>query len=143
VSTSEILFYLGGFPFGFLGAAHLTLTVRDMWRPRHWVPTDQSLVPAMQRTNVVATRAPMGRSMWRNWLGIHVSHGIGLLVFSSLPILVALHDYALVSEIPGFRLAILLAAFLYAVNAIRNFFLPPFVFASVGIGLFVASALTG
>ena len=42
-------------------------------------------------------------SMWRVWLGIHISHGLGIFTFGLLCLLIATHDFTLVERIDAIR----------------------------------------
>ena len=56
-------------------------------------------------------------SMWRVWLGIHVSHGLGIVAFALLCLLIAVDDFTLIERIDaiqplavGFSAALLVLA---------------------------------
>jgi len=75
--------------------------------PRYFKPIDVGLIPALKDTGVaVMAPAPEAQTMWRAWLGANLTHGLGLLVFALLLLVVAVHDYALVSDIPPSNLSL-------------------------------------
>lgn len=68
--------------------------------------------------------APGAQTMWRAWLGANLTHGLGLLAFALLLLAVAVHDSALVSDIPGIRPLSITVALTYVLIALRFWFLP-------------------
>ena len=139
---AEGLFVAGTVPFALLGSAHLALTLRDLRRPTYFKPTDETLIQALEATGVagIATR-PGAQTMWRAWLGANLSHGLGLLVFALLLLSVAVHDFALVSDIAVVRLLSVAVPLAYVLVALRFWFLPAAIAASVGLACFVAAAV--
>ena len=141
---AEGLFLAGTVPFAFLGSAHLALTLRDLRRPTYFKPTDETLIQALEATGVagIAT-GPGAQTMWRAWLGANLSHRLGLLVFALLLLSVAVHDFALVSDIAGVRLLSLAVPLAYLLVALRFWFLPAALVAGVGLACLVAAAVAG
>jgi hypothetical protein len=140
--VGEAFFVAGTLPFAVLGVLHLAMTLRDVRRPTFFAPTDDALVPALDASGVVVlTWAPAGRSMWRAWLGANLTHALGLIVFALFPLAIALHDYALVAEIPGVRLLCVAVALAYAAIAARFWFLPATALTCLGLACFVVAAV--
>jgi hypothetical protein len=87
-------------------------------RPTYFKPTNDALIPALEATSVaVMAPAPGAHTMWRAWLGANITHGLGLLVCALLLLAIAVHDYALVSDIPGVRLLSIPVALTYVLIA--------------------------
>jgi hypothetical protein len=142
MSVAEGFFVAGTIPFALLGAIHLMLTLSDLRHPRYFKPIDDGLIPALKDTGVaVMARAPRAQTMWRAWLGANLTHGLGLLVFALLLLVVAVHDYGLVSYIPAIQPLSIAVALTYMVIAVRFWFLPAVATASVGLTCFVIAAI--
>lgn len=139
---AEGFFIAGTIPFALLGALHLVLTLRDLRRPRYFKPTDDALIPPLQATGVaLMAPRPGAQPMWRAWLGANLTHGLGLLIFALLLLAIALHDPALVSDIPGIRVLSIVVALIYTVIALRFWFLPAAATAGAGLICFVIAAI--
>jgi hypothetical protein len=139
--VAEAFFIAGTIPFALLGSIHLALTLRDL-RATYFKPTDDALVPALEATGVtLMAPAPGAQTMWRAWLGANLTHGLGLLVFALLLLAVAVHDSALVSDIPALRPLSITVGFAHAVIAQRFWFMPAAVTAGLGLTCFVIAAL--
>jgi hypothetical protein len=142
MSVAEGFFIAGTIPFALLGLVHLVLTLRDLRDPKYFKPIDEGLIPALKDTGV-AVMAPVygAHTMWRAWLGANLTHGLGLLVFALLLLVVAVHDYGLVSYIPAIQPLSIAVALTYMVIAVRFWFLPAVAAASVGLTCFVIAAI--
>jgi hypothetical protein len=142
MSVAEGFFVAGTIPFASLAAIHLVLTLRDIRHPRYFKPIDEGLIPALKDTGVaVLAPAPGAQTMWRAWLGANLTHGLGLLAFALLLLVVAVHDYALVSAIPALQPLSIAIAITYMLIAVRFWFLPAAATASVGLTCFVIAAI--
>jgi len=142
MSVAEGFFIAGTIPFAALAVIHLVLTLRDLRRPRYFRPVDEGLIPALKDTGVaVLAPAPGAQTMWRAWLGANLTHGLGLLVFAALLLLIAVHDYALVPGIPALQPLSITIAISYLLIAVRFWFLPAAAAASVGLTCFVIAAI--
>jgi hypothetical protein len=76
--------------------------------------------------------APGAQPMWRAWLGANLTHGLGLLVFALLLLVVAIYDDGLVSDIPANQPLSIAVALTYLVIAVHFWFLPAAAAARVG-----------
>jgi hypothetical protein len=142
MSAAEAFFLAGTVPFALLGSIHLALILRDLRRPTYFKPSDDALIARLQAVGVaLMAPAPGAQSMWRAWLGANLTHGLGLLLFAVLLLAVALHDYALVSDIGAIRPLSIAVALAYAVIGLRFWFLPAAAAAGVGLACFVAAAI--
>ncbi|MHB8689770.1 MAG: LIC_13387 family protein [Solirubrobacteraceae bacterium] len=142
MSVAEGFFIAGTIPFAVLGSAHIGLTLRDLRHPTYFKPTDDTLILALKGTGVaVMAPVPRAHTMWRAWLGANLTHGLGLLAFALLLLAIALHDYALVSNIAGIRPLSITVALSYVLIAVRTWFLPAAATTSVGLTCFVIAAI--
>jgi hypothetical protein len=78
---AKILFLFGCFPFLVLGAVHITYTLFDIRAPRKFVPYRSELIEAMKSSTLALTKET---NMWRTWVDLNISHGVGVLAFSSI-----------------------------------------------------------
>lgn len=109
------------------GGGHALLALLEMVRPAFLSPVDDSVKSSMERTTFRFRRLfPGGNdvdpTMWRLWLGFNASHGIGVFTFGLVCLLIALHDYALVGGIDGFRALTIAFPAVYCVIAVRYWF---------------------
>jgi hypothetical protein len=142
MSVAEGFFIAGTIPFAVLALVHLALTLRDLSKPTYFKPTDDTLIPALKATGVaVLAPVPKAHTMWRTWLGANLTHGLGLLVFALLMLAIAVHDYALVSAIPGIRPLSITVALTYVLIALRFWFAPAAIAAILGLTCFVIAAI--
>ncbi len=139
---SRIFFVAGAVPFALLGLAHLVSTLRDVGRPAQFVPVDASLVRLLEQTMVKATASgPGAHSMWRTWLGANLTHSLGLIAFSLILVVIALHDYAIVSELTFLPVIATAVGAAYTVVGFRFWFVPAGVGAAIGTVCFAASLM--
>ena len=81
--------------------------------------------------------------MWRVWLGINISHGLGVFSFGLLCLLIAAHDFDLVVEIDAIRpLAIAFSAVYLALSLRFWFYGPVIITATATICFTVAAVLS-
>ena len=108
MGSAQTWFIAGTLPLMLGGAAHVLATLRDTVRPTYFTPIERSVKPAVDGTGIrLRQMFPGGDgaapSMWRVWLGIHISHGLGVFTFGLLCLLIAAHDFALVEDIAALR----------------------------------------
>jgi hypothetical protein len=138
----EILFIAGTIPFALLGLMHIALTFRDLSRPTYFKPSDEALIPQLKASGVVLlAQAPGAQNMWRAWLGANLTHSLGLIAFALIPLVVALHDPALISRIAILSPLCIVIALAYAIIALRFWFLPAAILAMIGLVCFIVAAL--
>ncbi len=79
--------------------------------------------------------------MWRVWLGINITFGLGLFSFGLVCLLIATHDFKLVEEIDAIRpLTIAFSAALFAVS-LRFFFYGPVIITGVATTCFTIATV--
>jgi hypothetical protein len=90
------------------GGLHALATLLDTVRPTFFTPIESSAKAAVEGTGVRFWRMFPGgagttRSMWKAWLGFNISHGLGVLSFGLLCLLIATQDFDLVERIDAIR----------------------------------------
>jgi hypothetical protein len=80
-------------------------------------------------------------SMWRVWLGINITHGLGIFTFGLLCLLIATQDFQLVERIDIIRpLTIAFSAALLAVS-LRFFFYGPAIVTGIATACFTVATV--
>jgi hypothetical protein len=120
---------------------------RDTVRPTFFTPIDSSASVAVRGTGIQLVRMFGGSgarpSMWRVWLGIHISHGLGVLVFGLLCLLIATHDFELVERIGALRPLTIAFSAAYLALSLRFWFYGPAIITGTSTACFtVAMVLT-
>ncbi|HEX8119789.1 MAG TPA: hypothetical protein VF549_00855 [Solirubrobacteraceae bacterium] len=143
--AAEGFFIAGSIPPILAGGAHGLHALRDAFRPRAFAPIDRSVQPVMAGTGIRLRRWFGGDgaepSVWRVWLGVHMTHGLGIFTFGLLCLLIALQDYALVERIDVLRpMAIAFSAALLAI-CLRFFFYGPVIVATTSTVCFTLAAV--
>lgn len=135
-----MLLLVAGSVYAALGTAHGVLTLRDLRHPRTFTPTDDKVRLAMDSTGVVVSaNKPWSQTLWRTWLGINLSHAVGLLLFAVVLLSLAYADDLAFGESSLTALAAVIIAAVYVVIARVFFFIAPALAASVGLGCIAAA----
>src|SRR6185436_10458110 len=88
VNMGQILLAVGGLVVLMMGTLHGVLTLRDVFTPRAFTPTDDAVRLAMQGTRVAFNRR---LNLWKAWLGFNLSHSLGVVLFGGLLLLASVH----------------------------------------------------
>ena len=122
------------------GALHVAMTLLDTVRPRYFVPRDGSLEVAMKDTRMRfgGSAAP---SMWRVWRGVHLTHGLGIVAFGLLCLLIAVQDFGLVERVDAIRPLAIGVSAAYMAISIRFFFYGPVVVTAIATACFSVAAM--
>ncbi len=75
-------------------------------------------------------------SMWRVWLGINISHGLGVFTVGILCLLIAAHDFDLVVEIDAIRPLTIAFSAAYLALSLRFWFYGPVILTGVATTCF-------
>jgi hypothetical protein len=144
-SAAQAWFVAGTIPLMVAGALHAIGTVVDTVRPTFFTPVDASVKPVTEGTGIELVRMFGGRgtrpSMWRVWLGIHISHGLGVFTVGLLCLLIATHDFSLVTEIDAIRPLTIAFAAVYLVLSLRFWFYGPALVTSIALTCFTVAAV--
>jgi len=138
--AAQTWFIVATIPLIVAGGLHVLLTLVDTVSPRYFAPKDASLGPALERTPIRFGGAAAPR-MWRAWLGFNISHGLGVLTFGLLCLLIATHDFTLVERIGALRPLTIAFCATYVVLSLRFWFWGPVVLTSFATGCFVVSTV--
>jgi hypothetical protein len=139
-------FIAGTVPLIVAGGGHALAALRDAARPRVFAPVDGSVKPAMESTTIRLRRRFRGGSgtrpsMWSVWLGINITHGLGIATFGLLCLLIAVQDFDLVQRIDAIRpVAIAFSAALFAV-CLRFFFYGPALVTGIPTACFIIATV--
>ena len=130
MGASQAWFTAGAIVFMLAGGGHALLTLVDLVRPTFFAPVDDDVRVSMETTTfrfrVLFPRANrVAPSMYRLWLGMNISHGIGAFTFGLFVLLVAHHDPALIHGIAIFRPLTIAVAASYVVLCLRFWFYVP------------------
>jgi hypothetical protein len=145
--AAQAWFIAGTIPFIVAGGAHAVATLVDTVRPTYFTPVDDAVRPAVDGTGIRLRRLFGGDgaqpSMWRVWLGINISHGLGVCAFGLVCLLIALHDFRLVEEITALRPLTIAFSAVYLVLSLRFWFYGPALVTGIPTVCFtVAAALS-
>ena|SRR3989442_11844737 len=143
--AAQALFIAGTIPLIVAGGAHVIGTLIDTFHPTFFTPTEGSVKPAVEGTGIELVRrsgvSGPRPSMWRVWLGINITHGLGIFAFGLLCLLIATYDFELVERIDAIRpLAIAFSGALLAVS-LRFFFYGPVIITATSTACFTLAAV--
>lgn len=144
--AAQAWFIAGTIPLILAGGLHALGALLDTVRPRFFAPIDGSVKPALEGTGIRLRRMFRGGSgatpsMWRVWLGINITHGLGIFTFGLLCLLIATHDFNLVERIDAIRpLAIAFSGALLALS-LRFFFYGPAIITGTSTACFTVATV--
>jgi hypothetical protein len=138
---AQTWFVAGAIVFMVAGGAHVLGTLLDTVRPTFFTPIDRSVKPVVEGTGIrlVGRATP---SMWRVWLGIHITHGLGALIFGLLCLVIASHDFALIERIDALRPITIAVSAAYLAVCLRFFYYGPTILIGSATACFAAAALS-
>src|ERR1700730_7928349 len=138
-------FIAGTIPLMLGGGLHVLGTLLDTVRPTFFTPIESSARAAVEGTGIRLVRMFGGSgarpSMWRVWLGIHISHGLGAFTFGLLCLLIATHDFTLVERIDAIRPLTVAFSAAYLVLSLRFWFYGPAIITGTATACFTVAAV--
>jgi hypothetical protein len=138
--AAQAWFIAGTIPLILAGGLHALAALVDTVRPTYFAPIDRSVKPVVEGTGIRLVGRP-APSMWRVWLGVHITHGLGIFTFGLLCLLIATQDFSLVERIDAIRpLTIAFSAGLLAVS-LRFFFYGPVIITSTATACFIVATV--
>jgi hypothetical protein len=144
-SGSQAWFIAGTIPLIVGGGAHVLGILVDTVRPTYFAPVDGGVKPEMEGTGIRLVRmcggGEMQPSVWRVWLGIHISHGLGVLAFGLLLLLIAASDFAVVERIDAIRPLAIAFSLAYLLLSFRFWFWGPAVLTGVATTCFTVATV--
>ncbi len=143
--AAQAWFIAGTIPFIVAGGAHVLATLVDTVRPTFFAPIDGSAKPVMEGTGIRLVRMFGGTGarppMWRVWLGIHISHGLGVFTFGLLCLLIATHDFELVERIDAIRPLTIAFSAAYLALSLRFWFYGPAILTGTATACFTVATV--
>jgi hypothetical protein len=138
--AAQAWFVAGTIPLILAGGLHVVYTLVDTVRPRFFAPIDRSVQPAMEGTGIrlVGKSNP---SLWRVWLGIHISHGVGVFTVGLLCLLIAVQDFGLVERIGSIRPLTIAFSATYLVLSLRFWFYGPVLITGAATACFTIATV--
>ncbi len=125
---TQILLTLAGTIILLMGTGHLVLTLRDVWRPTAFTPTDDAVRLAMQGARLRFNRRI---NLWESWLGFHISHSMGVMMLGGALLLAAQVHFDAFMQSRAYQAAAVLIPAAYLGVALRFWFWAP----ALGISL--------
>lgn len=128
--ASQVIFVAGTiFPI-VAGLGHVVLTLVDVWRPTFFRPPESALISSLVEADLSFRARFPGRrkprhSMWRAWLGFNLSHGLGVMTFGLVLLVLALDDYDLVRRLDLIQALSIVVPTTYFAVALRFWFWLP------------------
>lgn len=139
MGLTKTFLFAGGLTFLTLGGLHAALTLRDVKRPRAFIPADDALREAMQDASL---RLHSDVKLWDAWMGFNLSHSFGLLIFGCATILLATSLHAAYQVSSLLQLALIAIACAYFAMALRFWFWIPAAGTAFGTALLLAAFIT-
>jgi hypothetical protein len=143
--AAQTWFIAGTIPILLAGGLHVLGALVDTVRPTFFAPIGGSAKPVVEGTGVRLVQmlglSGARPSMWRMWLGIHISHGLGVFTFGLICLLIAAQDYELVGRIDGLRPLTIAFPAAYFVLALRFWFYGPVLVTAASTACFTIAAV--
>jgi hypothetical protein len=145
MEDAQAWFIAGTIPLLVGGGAHVLATLVDTVRPTYFAPVEGAVKPEMERTGIrlVPMFGASGSrpSVWRVWLGIHISHGLGVLTVGLLLLLIATYDFALVDRMDAIRPLAIAFSIAYLVLSLRFWFYGPAILTGMATTCFTVATV--
>jgi hypothetical protein len=144
--AAQAWFIAGTIPLMLGGGLHALATLLDTVRPTFFTPIERSVKPVVEGTGIRLRRMFPGGSgatpsMWRVWLGIHISHGLGVFTFGLLCLLIATHDFKLVERIDAIRPLTIAFSAAYLALSLRFWFYGPAILTGTATACFTIATV--
>jgi hypothetical protein len=145
LDSAQAWFIAGTIPLMLAGGLHVLGALFDTARRTFFAPIDRSVETAMEGTGVRSVRmfgvSGARPSTWSVWLGIHLTHGLGVFVFGLLCLLIATHDFTLVERIEAMRPLTIAVAAAYLAISLRFFFYGPVIITGAATACFTVATV--
>jgi hypothetical protein len=135
---TQSFFIAGTLPFILLGAMHIIYTLIDIRLPSRFAPYKDEVRLSMLSSTLMVTRQT---NMWRAWVGLNISHGLGTLFFGLTYFCIAEFDIELLTRVPPMLYLAPCMALCYVILSIKYWFNVPAIGASIGLACFVAGVV--
>jgi len=136
--VAKNLLTIAGVVILLMGTGHLLLTLRDVWKPTAFTPTDDSVRLAMQAAQLRFSRRI---NLWDSWLGFNISHSLGAMMLGGALLFAAQVHLEGFLESAFLKTAAVLITAMYLVVAIRFWFRGPVIGISIVLVCVLAAIL--
>jgi hypothetical protein len=133
-----LLVTLGGLVFLALGALHGAVSLRDVWNPTNFTPTDPALRLAMQQSGIAFHPEV---NLWKAWLGFNLTHSLGLVLFGGGFVYVGMFAPSAFAASRALQALAVSVSATYLVISIFFFFSRPAIGAAAGLLAFAMAIL--
>jgi hypothetical protein len=135
--VARSLVAVGAALFIAMGAVHGLFTLRDVFDPKAFTPTDGSVRQAMQGAKLAFNRRA---NVWLAWLGFNLSHSLGLLVFGGVALMLGWRHFGVFADSLVVQALTILVAACYFVLSVRFWFWGPALGSGTALLCFLLSA---
>jgi hypothetical protein len=143
--AAQAWFIAGTIPLMLAGGGHALATLVDTVRPTFFTPLENAAKTAVEGTGVRLVRmfgvGGARPSMWKMWLGIHISHGLGVFTFGLLCLLIATHDFSLVERVDAIRPLTIAFSAAYLALSLRFWFYGPAIVTGTSTMCFIIATV--
>jgi|SRR5947207_360783 len=129
----------GALIFVALGSYHLVFTLRDLWGPRTFTPSDENLRFAMMKSRLALSPAV---NLWDAWMGFNLSHSLGLILFGGGLLTIAWAHFPAFAQSPSLQFVAITVAVVYLALSLRFWFWGPAVGTGIGLACFLVAAVS-
>ena len=130
---AQILIILGAALMGTLGTIHIVYT----FFTNKLEPRDTAISTAMKATSPVLTRRT---NLWNGWIGFNATHGVGLLLFATTYLVLAIGHMSWLRESPVLTWLPVAGSAAYLAIARRYFFRNPLIGVVITTACFLVAA---
>ncbi len=134
IMAAQFLIIIGASVCGFLGIIHLAYT----FFTNKFDPRDASTREAMKTTSPILTRRT---NMWDAWIGFNASHGLGILLFAAVYLVLAGRHMSVLKQSPALAWLPVVGGGAYLGLAKRYWFRSPLIWIAVASACFALAAL--
>ena len=135
---AQSLAAIGALLFIAMGAVHGAFTLRDVFDPKSFTPTDPNVREAMRGARLAFNPRA---NVWQAWLGFNLSHSLGLLVFGGALLAFSWGQFEVFANSLLLQAFTLLVAASYFVLSVRFWFWGPAVGTGAALLCLLASAV--
>jgi hypothetical protein len=135
---TKYLYIAGCIPFLVLGLLHTAYTIADIYNPKRLIPYKSGVMGLMKESTLAITKET---DMWRAWTGFNISHGVGILFFSSTYLYFSMVHITFLENSSFLLLAAPVIALTYLVLSIKYWFRIPAAGSAIGLLCFVTGSL--
>jgi hypothetical protein len=132
---AQILIAFGAALMGLLGTIHIVYT----FFTNKLEPRDAATTAAMKATSPILTRRT---NLWNGWIGFNASFGLGLLLFGTTYLLLAVGHISVVRDSPALTWLPVVGSAAQLAVARRYFFGRPFIGCAIATACFLVAAFT-